>query len=119
MTDVSHTNTELCAASLYLQTVCRPVWCHTALWPPARRGLAPDTAAGTCNNTEHHVYIWILSHYKSDWVQEELRPCSWLVGFSVGAHLCAMSLSSLVSTLASDVIPATLHAMSLQGDGKM
>ncbi|TNN79874.1 hypothetical protein EYF80_009911 [Liparis tanakae] len=35
-----------------------------------------------------------------------------------GAHLCAMSLSSLVRTLASDVIPATLHAMSLRGHGE-
>lgn len=39
--------------------------------------------------------------------------------FLTEVYLCAISLSSLVSTLASDVIPATLHAMSLQGNGKM
>ncbi len=38
-------------------------------------------------------------------LQQESKRCF--------THLCAMSLSSFVRTLASDVIPATLHAMSL------
>lgn len=32
---------------LYLQTGCRPAWCHTKWWPAAHRGWVPDTAAST------------------------------------------------------------------------
>lgn len=32
---------------LYLQTVCRPVWCHIRLLPAAHRELAPGIVANT------------------------------------------------------------------------
>ena len=36
------------------------------------------------------------------------------ITFFISIYLCAISLNSFVSTLASDVIPATLHAISLK-----
>lgn len=71
-----------CGAVSYLQTGCRPVWCHTELWPAARRGLAPGTAAGTCNsNADHHIHINCFSHLNH--LAEAARLCSWLKFTSV------------------------------------
>lgn len=59
------------------------------------------------SNTHHHTH-----HTGLCLTAAELKKATFLTR----AHLCAISLSSLVSTLASDVIPATLHAMSLQAN---
>lgn len=117
--------------------MCRLAWCHTALSPTAHRVSAPGTAINIwrgINETGQQLVVLLfvtfllnlIKYFKGNkyicywtniepmFIQNVKEGQPWNFIDSSEMYLCAISRSSFVRTLASDVIPATLQAMSLK-----